>query len=451
MNYTITESKELKSRNYSASPKDISAERREKSLSLIKKGIWLYFLLLIFEGALRKWVLPGLATPLLVVRDPIAIGIMFLCFQRGLFKLNSYIAVMWLISFVAYCTAIIAGHGNMLVALYGIRILALHFPLIFAIGWVFDKEDVVKMGKAMLWITIPMTILMAMQFYSPQSAWVNQGVGGDEGGAGFSGALGFFRPPGTFSFTNGLALFYGLAAAYVFYFWLDNSKTISKLILLAATACLLAAIPFSISRTVFFEIILSAVFVLVATTTKPKYFVRLISGSLAIVVLIAVLSNFNFFQTGVEVFTKRFESANKAEEGLEGIFVDRFLGGMVEAITDTEDLPFFGRGIGMGTNVGAMMLSGELKFLISEGEWGRLIGEMGLLLGLGVILLRLLLTFKMGITSFQAMRESNFLPWMLISFSSMNLLQGQWAQPTSLGFSILASGLVLAALKIKKD
>ena len=35
--------------------------------------LWTYFWLLIFEGALRKWVLPGLSNPLLIVRDPVAI------------------------------------------------------------------------------------------------------------------------------------------------------------------------------------------------------------------------------------------------------------------------------------------------------------------------------------------------------------------------------------------
>ncbi len=36
---------------------------------ILKKGIWLYFFLLLFEGALRKWVLPSLSAPLLIVRD----------------------------------------------------------------------------------------------------------------------------------------------------------------------------------------------------------------------------------------------------------------------------------------------------------------------------------------------------------------------------------------------
>jgi len=37
----------------------------------------LYFLLLIFEGALRKWVFPQLSGPLLIVRDPIGLLIIW--------------------------------------------------------------------------------------------------------------------------------------------------------------------------------------------------------------------------------------------------------------------------------------------------------------------------------------------------------------------------------------
>ena len=55
----------------------------------IKKLIWTYFLLLLFEGALRKWFLPGLSQGLLIVRDPVVIWIYYLCYAKGLFPLNN--------------------------------------------------------------------------------------------------------------------------------------------------------------------------------------------------------------------------------------------------------------------------------------------------------------------------------------------------------------------------
>ena len=41
------------------------------NLSLLRKATLLYIALWIFEGALLKWFLRGLANPLLVVRDPV--------------------------------------------------------------------------------------------------------------------------------------------------------------------------------------------------------------------------------------------------------------------------------------------------------------------------------------------------------------------------------------------
>ncbi|UOQ66423.1 hypothetical protein [Hymenobacter volaticus] len=173
-------------------------ERRKNAAKdpnrLLKQGVWAYFLLLIFEGALRKWFLPGLATPLLIVRDPLVVWLLFVTWQRGLLPANPYMIGMMLIGLLSTFTAVLFGHGNIAVAIYGARILLLHFPMVFVIGRIFNREDVVKLGKVTLWIAIPMTVLIALQFYSPQSAWVNRGVGGDMAGAGYSGALNYFRP-----------------------------------------------------------------------------------------------------------------------------------------------------------------------------------------------------------------------------------------------------------------
>ncbi|HTE28222.1 MAG TPA: hypothetical protein VK664_26890, partial [Flavitalea sp.] len=218
-----------------------------KSVSLIKGGIYLYVLLLIFEGSLRKWVLPGLAAPLLIIRDPLALYIIFLCWKEKILPSNIILASTVWIGFISLFTALFLGHKNLFVAVFGARYLLIHFPLIFIIGKIMDRDDIIRIGKQMLVISIPITILTVLQFYSPQSAWVNRGVGGDMEGAGFNGgALGYFRPPGTFSFTNGNTMFYSLLACFVFYFWL-NSKHVNKLILVTSTLCLITEIPISIS------------------------------------------------------------------------------------------------------------------------------------------------------------------------------------------------------------
>jgi hypothetical protein len=268
-------------------------------------------------------------------------------------------------------------------------------------------------------------------------------------GAGFSGALNFYRPPGTFAFTNGLTLFYALTAPFIFYFWL-NPSTINRLLLLGATVALLAAIPLSISRGLFFQVGASLIFTVLAIAKKPKYLGQMIAASIGGVIVLLILSKTNFFQTATEAFTSRLETGSEHEGGLKGTLGNRYLGGLLEPIFEAFKQPLFGYGLGMGTNVGSTLLgggNGNLYSVIPEGEWGRLVGELGPLMGLAVIFIRVGLSLKIMLASYQRLALNDLLPWILLSYGLLALPQAQWAQPTSLGFSTLIAGLMLAALR----
>lgn len=447
--------------NYTVSPKANSQERSHlktvesqavddsHSLKLLKKGIYAYLILLVFEGALRKWVLPELSAPLLVVRDPVAIWLIYLAWKRNLIPYSNYLASMLLVAILGVVSTLVFGHGNLSVTLFGARILLLHFPLMFVIAGVMDREDVIKMGKLILLMSLPIVILTALQFYSPQSAWVNRGVGGDVEGSGFSGAMGFFRPSGTFSFTTGNSLFFSLVACFVLYFWISKTK-VNRLLLILATLGVLASIPLSISRGLFFSIMVTLVFTVIAISRKPEYFPKLLLAVVSVMLLLAILSQTSFFNTATAAFTARFENASSVEGGVASSLVERYFGGMISAVSDTNALPFFGYGMGMGTNAGSAILTGDRAFLIAEGEWGRLIGEMGVLLGLAVIFIRMVFCLYISIASYKKLKYEDFLPWILLSYALLVIPQGQWAQPTSLGFSTLIGGLLLASLNFNK-
>lgn len=416
----------------------------------LKVSVWAYILLVMFEGGLRKWVLPGLSDALLIIRDPIAIFVLLMARTKGYLSFNPYSFWMVLIGILSIFTAVAIGHGNFWVALYGARIFIVHFPFMFLMGKIFTEEDVIEVGRALLWIALPMTVLIILQFYSPQSAWVNLGVGGDTSGAGFSGALGYYRPPATFSFTNGTSLFYGLVAAFVFYFWF-NTFLINKFLLIAATFCLILSIPFSISRTLLFEVALSCVFMVVAVWHRPNYLRKIIAAGIIVGAALFFLRDQSFFATGTEALTARFEQASTSEGDIDEVLSNRILAGMVFAVQNAPNLPFFGLGVGMGTNVGAVLLTGSATFLIAEEEWGRVMGELGLLMGFIVVIIRVVFSFSTLKRSVVELRDKNPLPWMLMSFSFMQILQAQWGQPTILGFSVIAGGLVLAAFNIPEN
>lgn len=416
-----------------------------KSEDNLKTGVWLYFILLLIEGGLRRWFLPGLSTALLLVRDPVAIYLIIKSLSAGVFPKNKWIFIYSILGVISIFTALLLGHGNILVALYGARILLIQFPVIFIIGRVFTQEDVIKMGRVILMIAIPMTILIVMQFHSPQSAWVNRGVGNNMEGAGFSGTADYMRPPGTFSFITGVCLFFELAVAFAFYFWIE-SGTINILLLIFSSIAIVIAIPTCISRSLFFQFLISSIFFIYAKATRPDFSKLISQLFFGFFILSFLFVNSHLIDAQVGAFTERFNSANDNEGGVKSVLVDRFLGGLIEGITNIDpEHTIFGQGIGLGTNVGSQLVTGKTVFLISESEWGRVMGESGLVIGLMIIIVRIGMTISICRLCYFRFRNGDYLPWMLLSFGFLMILQGGWAQPNNLGFYVLIGGLIIAS------
>jgi hypothetical protein len=426
---------------------DITKEEEEPVYNSLKIAIWLYFLLWIFEGALRKWILPGLATPLLIVRDPIAIFILIKALNLNVKFVNPYVVFALIFTLFGLAITLTFGHENLFVGLYGARIMLLHFPLIFIIGQVFTKDDVLKMGRFLLVINILMTVIVYFQFISPQTAFINIGIGG-EGSAGFSGAMGYSRPPGTFSFISGLSIFYTAVSVFVFYFWLSKDSC-SKILLYVSTITLVIALPLTISRGAVVAVAIVGLFAVIASVTTRKMVFKLVIIGVVLSFVIFILQKYStIFNLGTSVFMDRVDTVNKVSGGglTDSIFlraVNEFLG----PISDLFDQPLFAGNLGMGTNAGAQMLTGKTVFLVSETEFGRLGGEQGIIFGGGLMVLRIVLAISIAVQSFKLPREEKLLPFILCGAACIGISQGQWAQPSILGYAVIMAGLVMASLK----
>ena len=428
---------------------NITKEQVEQpTYSSLKTAIWLYLLLWIFEGALRKWIIPSLATPLLVVRDPIAIYLIIRALYLNLKFINSYIIFGSIFTLFGLAITLTFGHSNLFVGLYGARIMLLHFPLIFIIGSVFTKEDVLKIGRFLLVMNIIMTVIVYFQFISPQTAFINIGIGG-EGSAGFSGAMGYSRPPGTFSFTSGLSIFYTAVSVFIFYFWLSNDSC-PKILLYASTITLVIALPLTISRGALVAVAIVGLFAVVASVTTAKMLFKVIIICFVFYFIILMLKQYStIFNLSSEVFMDRVDNANKTTTGgglKESIFL-RILNDFMEPIIDLFRQPLFAGNLGMGTNAGAQMLKGKTTFLISETEFGRLGGEQGIILGGGLIVLRIFFAISIAVKSLRLPNKQKLLPFIICGAACVTIIQGQWAQPSILGYATIMTGLVMASLK----
>ena len=420
---------------------------KENKYNSIKIAIWIYFILWIFEGALRKWVLPSLASSLLIVRDPVAIYIIIKTIYLNVKFLNPYVALGTIFTLLSLAITLTFGHCNLFVGVYGARIMLLHFPLIFIVGSIFKKEDILKIGYLLLAINILMTAIVYLQFTSPQSAFINIGLGG-EGSAGFDGAMGYFRPPGTFSFITGLSSFYTIVSVFVFYFWLSK-EPVSKILLIVSSLALIFALPLTVSRTAVGGVVLVGLFAFMGAASSFKKLVRVIVAFLALFTLFIILQKTtSIFNLGTEVFMSRVDTASGQSGGFQESFFSRAINDFLKPLTNLMEQPLFIGNLGMGTNVGAQILSGSTKFLIAEDELGRIGGEQGLIFGGGIIALRLILALSLFVKSIRLPNNEKLLSYILCGTALYSLTQGQWAQPGILGYTVIVAGLLVASLNV---
>jgi len=417
--------------------------------SAIKILIWTYLVLLLTEGALRKWVLPELSDELLVVRDPVVLAIYALALAAGIFPFNRFILAIAVLAGLSAAASFLGGHRNLLVIAYGVRINYLHLPLIWIMGSVLDRRSVERIGAFLLVAAIPMTLIMVRQFGAPMNAWINRGVGNDEVGQLF-GADGRIRPPGLFAFITGPQLFFPLCAAF-FFDEINGAKRLPWYLLIAAGLAIAIALPVSISRTAMLGSALVAIAFVLALPFSSARFSTLARPLLLLTLVAGGLFLLPVFRQGMAVFMMRWDSAAEDTSGAAWTsMMDRTVNGFTNPYYFMKAAPFLGHGIGTGSNVGARLTSGEVGFLLAEEEWGKVLLELGPVLGAAFILLRIGLASWLGWWSWRALRDDrNALPLLIYAATAMTVLQGQWAPPTVLGFAVMGAGLLLGALNTR--
>jgi hypothetical protein len=126
--------------------------------------------------------------------------------------------------------------------------------------------------------------------------------------------------------------------------------------------------------------------------------------------------------------------------------IARYFGDFGESIEIAGQTPLLGRGLGIGTNAGAALLTGSRSFLLGESEWSRVVGESGPILGYGYLMLRVAICLFIVRRCWADVARGQALPFLMIASNGLDLVSGQFGQPTTLGFAVLFSGLALAAI-----
>lgn len=424
------------------------ASLADSQATVLKRMIWLYFVLLITEGALRKWIFPSLTAPLLVIRDPLVLLIYIQAVRCRRFPFSAPMVVYFLLltGFILLALfQMIAGiGGGPLVAIYGLRTNFLHLPLIFVIPQVFSYQDVVKFGKWMLALSVPMTGLMIWQFMSPPDSWINAATTADALQISF--VLGKIRPAGTFSFATGAAHFFVLTTTFLIFGLVQPEARYPRWLLGAALVSVIVAQPVSGSRTLVLGCALIAVAALVFAILNWGRSNRIFAVAALILACLSVLSLTSFFREAVDTFMIRWNDVSGTEDT-----TARVLGWFLDPFYLLPVTGLFGKGVGLGTNAASALLTGTPQFLLAENEWARVVLEAGPLFGFSFLAYRVWVAGSMAIRAAAAGRQQHLLVWLLAWDACRSLLNEQLSPPTQLGFMVFVSGLCLAAMPVGRS
>jgi hypothetical protein len=418
-------------------------------MPLLKKLFWVYFLLLIFEGALRKWIVPGLSAPLLLVRDPVGLLILVEAIHTNKWPQKwAGVAGFLAVGILLLCAVqMIVVDNPWIAAFYGLRSYLLPFPVAFVMGENLTAEDLRKFGLCTLWILLPMTLLEVAQYMAPPSSFLNKGA--YEGGGQIYYIEGHTRASGTFSFVAGPTNYVPLAAAFILY-GLLHERFARKWLLWVATAAAILSIPMIGARTVVFE--LAGVFACmgIAALFGVSQLTKVFKLAAPITALFLLVSLLPVFTNAALSLTTRFQEANRMEGGSARRAVENRAVGPVLyqlASTDYTRNPI---GVGMGQGAAAItkLMTGTVSFTAGEGELGRVMAEFGPIPGIVFMVFRLMLAIALLARALAAARKQEPLALLLAPITFAALLFSVCEQPTEQGFMVIGMAFTLAALKL---
>lgn len=430
------------------------------SLDKFKKAFWLYLVLIFVEGAMRKWFMPSLSNVWMMCREPIVIWTVLSLI--GTQNLRSRVAkAFMIIGCIMMLTTLTLGHQNVWVAFYGFRIWFFHIPYIFIMSNKLNREDLIRICKFLILVFIPMTVLYVMQWGAPPSSILNASMGGGVEEQGVQAAYGAVRPSGTFghcvgsSYYNPLIISLFCVTLFSSYYKHIFSKKHFLIFAVAVVLCLIT----SVSRGAVIQSILTILFIASITILlgNTKTFTKTIVGVIGLFLLFLVLSNVSIEgKSIVAPITNRFEMAAEQEGGTSGVMSSRVLE-PYKFWNDKGKLldpPFFGYGLGAGSNFGTQTLHIVNSFYSDSQAWGLgehssqiVTNEMGFLFGGIVFFLRIGFCMFLFFSCIKKLKQNkDILPITLWTLSITYFGTGNLNLTMTLGWIVIVMVLLLTSI-----
>lgn len=371
----------------SSLPASAGADSAVRRMSRAGKLFIAVLLVVVLEGALRKWVSGSLTLPLVLLRDLLAIYTVWYALRTGALnfrRLPAQLLLVWSGILILWgFVQLIINQFSPAILVIGLRFWLLYFWFGYAAAVSMTLEDYRRSLWVMLALLILMMPLVVLQQSSPPFAFINTQIDTDVRDI-FVVVTGVVRPTGTFSFTLGFTTFLAMAVSAIFcYRLLSRRAGRARLMFVLAFIALLVGTILSGSRAaVLFYLGLLGVVLLGSLWFSRG--VGKVYAAMGVVVTVAVMVGAAvLFSDALVATQERFENASQTED-----LGDRIVAMLIGEPETYNQITWLGAGLGKGSNLASYFESGERSFMLAETESARILLEGGAI-GVLFILLKL--------------------------------------------------------------
>jgi hypothetical protein len=312
-------------------------------------GLALFFFLAVFDGALRKWVMPSQSLALFLLKDIVLAGTFaFFMLNYSPTRLPNPVdntILPLLLSIYIYIVLLQTfnlAQPNVAVRVLGLKSHLAYLPLVVMLPVVLSKLKRWKPEHLVLGymglVAVPVMLVGIYQFSQPATSWVNQYVAATDYVATVGGRP---RVTGTFSYIAGMTsfmLFNTLLGFGIVVGGLMNRRHRLTLFGVVFLALCLVVLPMSGSRgPVYFAVLLIGAISTLLLVRRRGGRVVLIGMLLAATVAGFVLTQTNLGE-GWTALQERIETTDDEERRIEGMILGPIWG--------IEHAGFFGYGVG---------------------------------------------------------------------------------------------------------
>jgi hypothetical protein len=368
-----------------------------------RRAIVTALILVVLEGALRKWVLPQASQLIYFLKDFVLLGAYLSYFKTSKAREHNGIGdstisfLVWLMFGWCIFEAFNTSLGSPIIGFIGLKNFLFYIPLMWMLPAMFQtEEELYRFLRFYLLLLIPVALLAIAQFFSPPESPLNVYAWGDKDmQIALGGDLKSVRVTGTFSYIAGYSVYLATCFSLILpLISLNQSRlwqllTVAELMLIAITSFMTGARGMILTAV----LLLGGYFFVQGFTDFSKFLNTFKNFLLPGVAAIVVVSY--GFQSAVDSLWLRVTSNQDMSQRVTGSYLEPFNNFQFKGLD----------GFGVGATFQANPLirqifglpAGEDIPVYYESEMGRIaleIGPVGFFLWYGLKLVLLVLLFR---------------------------------------------------------